>query len=158
VARLPQGIYEALLDEDLNSILQRHPELRSVLENSTQRRAGPLRRLSCKALGKALQLEDDPATRLRLCNQIIERIAGNPTTEFLKAAAYRGGQSLLLEITPPNYAQGGMLRPETALVESSLFTGSPADHNSCMNWEEKCVLRTQWTCSYLSSSGRVYVC
>jgi hypothetical protein len=27
---LPQGIYEALLDEELNSILQRHPELRSV--------------------------------------------------------------------------------------------------------------------------------
>jgi HKD family nuclease len=34
---------------------------------------------------------------------------------------------LLLEITPPYCAQGGMPRPETALAESSLFTGSPAD-------------------------------
>jgi hypothetical protein len=30
VQHLPQGIYEALLDEELNSILQQHPELRSV--------------------------------------------------------------------------------------------------------------------------------
>src|SRR5205823_5703999 len=30
----------------------------------------------------------------------------------------------------------------------------PPTRNSCMSWEEKCSLRTQWTCSYLSSSGR----
>jgi len=30
VASLPQGIYEVLLDEELSSILQRYPELRSV--------------------------------------------------------------------------------------------------------------------------------
>lgn len=30
MASLPQGIYDALLDEDLKSILQHHPELRSV--------------------------------------------------------------------------------------------------------------------------------
>src|SRR5204862_6017867 len=34
---------------------------------------------------------------------------------------------LLLEITPPNYAEGGIPRPETPLGQSSLFTGSPAD-------------------------------
>jgi membrane protease YdiL (CAAX protease family) len=31
MAVLPQGIYESLIDEDLNSILQRHPELRWVI-------------------------------------------------------------------------------------------------------------------------------
>ena len=30
MASLPQGIYEALLDEELNGILQRHPELAGV--------------------------------------------------------------------------------------------------------------------------------
>ena len=30
MSNLPQGIYEALLDEELNSILRQHPELRSV--------------------------------------------------------------------------------------------------------------------------------
>ena len=126
---LPQGIYEALLDEELNSILQRHPELRSVFgkldpEEEPARYAAFLARV----LEKALRLEDDPETRLRLCNEIVERIAGNPATQFLQGSRLvKADKPLLLEITPPNYAQGGMPRPETALVESSLFTGSPAD-------------------------------
>jgi superfamily II DNA or RNA helicase len=129
VANLPQGIYEALLDEELNSILQRHPELRSVFgkldpEEEPARYAAFLARL----LEKALRLEDDPETRLRLCNEIVERIAGNQSTQFLQGnRLVKADKPLLLEITPPNYAQGGMPRPETALVESSLFTGSPAD-------------------------------
>jgi superfamily II DNA or RNA helicase len=129
MASLRQGIYEALLDEELNSILQRHPELRSVFgkldpEEEPARYSAFLSRL----LEKALRLEDDPATRLRLCNEIVERIAGNPTTQFLQGNRLVAAEKpLLLEITPSNYAQGGIPRPETALVESSLFTGSPAD-------------------------------
>lgn len=129
MAGLPQGIYESLIDEDLNSILQMNPELRSVFgkldpEEEPARYAAFLARL----LEKALRLEDDPETRLRLCNEIIERIAGNESTEFLQGnRLVKADKPLLLEITPPNYAQGGMPRPQTALVESSLFTGSPAD-------------------------------
>lgn len=129
MSNLPHGIYEALLDEELSSILQRHPELRSVFgkldpEEEPTRYAAFLARL----LEKALRLEADSTTRLRLCNQIIERIACNPATEFLRGSRLIGeDKSILLEITPPNYAQGGVPRPETALVESSLFTGSPAD-------------------------------
>jgi len=81
-----------------------------------------------RLLEKALRLEDDPATRLRLCNEIIQRLAGNPTTAFLQSRRLvAADKPLLLEITPPNYRQGGMARPETTLAESSLFTGSPAD-------------------------------
>jgi len=129
VASLPQGIYEALLDEELSSILQCHPELRSVFgkldpEEEPARYAAFLARL----LEKALRLEDDPATRLRLCNEIVERIAGKQSTQFLQGSRLvKAEKPILLEITPSNYAQGGMPRPETALVESSLFTGSPAD-------------------------------
>ncbi len=129
MASLPQGIYEALLDEELSSILQRHPELRSVFgkldpEEEPARYAAFLARL----LEKALRLEDDPAARLRLCNEIVERIAGEPTTQFLKNSRLIAAEKpVLLEITPSNYAHGGMVRPETPLVESSLFTGSPAD-------------------------------
>jgi superfamily II DNA or RNA helicase len=129
VASLPHGIYEALLDDELNSILQRQPELRSVFgkldpEDEPARYAAFLARL----LEKALRLEDDPATRLRLCNEIVERIAGTPATDFLQSnRLVAADKPLLLEITPPAYVQGGMARPDTALVESSLFTGSPAD-------------------------------
>lgn len=129
MASLPQGIYEALLDEDLKSILQHHPELRSVFgkidpEEAPARYAAFL----AKVLEKALRLEDDPAARLRLCNEVIERISASPTTRFLQGNRLMAADKpLLLEITPPNHAQGGLPRPETALVESSLFTGSPAD-------------------------------
>lgn len=126
---LSQGIYEALLDEELNSILQRHPELRSVFgkldpEEEPARYAAFLARI----LEKALRLENDSEARLRLCNEIIERIASDQSTQFLQGnRLVKSDKPLLLEITPPNYAQGGVPRPETPLAESSLFTGSPAD-------------------------------
>ena len=129
MASLPHGIYEALLDENLNDILQRHPELRSVFgkldpEEEPARYAAFLARL----LERALRLEGDPAKRLSLCNEIVERIAGNPTTQFLSSSRLvKSDNPVLLEVTPPNYAHGGIPRPQTALVESSLFTGSPAD-------------------------------
>ena len=129
MAGLPQGIYESLIDEDLSYMLQLHPELRSVFgkldpEEEPTRYAAFLARL----LEKALRLEDDSKKRLGLCNEIVERIAGNQSTQFLQGSRLVIAEKpLLFEITPPNYAQGGMLRPQTALVESSLFTGSPSD-------------------------------
>jgi superfamily II DNA or RNA helicase len=129
VGTLPDGIYEALLDEELNSILQRHPELRSVFgkldpEEEPARYAAFLARL----VEKALQLENDPAKRLRICNQIVERIANNPTAAFLRNnRLLSANKPVLLEVTPPHYAAGEMPRPERSLLESSLFTGSPTD-------------------------------
>lgn len=126
---LPQGIYEALLDEELSSILKQHPELRSVFgkldpEEEPARYAAFVARL----LEKALRVEGDSEMRLRLCNEIVERIASKPATQFLQGnRIVKTDKPVLLEITPLNYAQGCMPRPETALVESSLFTGSPAD-------------------------------
>jgi superfamily II DNA or RNA helicase/HKD family nuclease len=129
VPKLAHGIYEALLDEELSSILQRQPELRSIFgkldpEEEPARYAAFLSRL----LERALRLEDDPATRLKICNQIVEKIAGSPSTKFLRSnRLVAANQPVLLEVTPPHYATGGIARPETSLLESSLFTGSPAD-------------------------------
>ena len=126
---LPQGIYEALLDEELNSVLRQHPELRSVFgkldpEEEPARYAAFIARV----VEKALLQEDDPLTRLRICNELVERIAGHPSAEFLKnKRLVSKDKPILLEITPPHYAEGAMPRPETALTESSLFTGSPSD-------------------------------
>jgi superfamily II DNA or RNA helicase/HKD family nuclease len=129
VASLPHGIYEALLDEGLSSVLQTHPELRSVFgkldpEEEPSRYAAFVARL----LEKALSLESDPETRLRLCNEVVERISGRPATQVLSNRRLVPAEKpLLLEITPPSYAEGRVPRPETALTESSLFTGSPSD-------------------------------
>lgn len=129
MADLARGIYESLLDEELSAVLQRHPELRSVFgkldpEEQPSRYAAFVSRL----LEKALRLEADPATRLRLCNEVVERIAGQPPAQFLASSRLvQAEKTVLLEITPSSYAQGRVPRPETTLTESSLFTGSPSD-------------------------------
>ena len=57
-----------------------------------------------------------------------KRSAGHSKAEFLDGRRLiERVDPLLLEITPPNYAEGGIPRPDTALNESSLFTGSPSD-------------------------------
>ena len=56
------------------------------------------------------------------------QIAGTPGASFLSDRQLgRAGTPLLLEITPANYVDPGIPRPETSLAISSLFTGSPAD-------------------------------
>jgi hypothetical protein len=83
VADLAKGIYEALLDEELSSILQRHPELRSVFGKLDPEEEPPrYAAFVSRVLERALQAETDPATRLRLCNEIIERIAGSPAGQW----------------------------------------------------------------------------
>ena len=124
---LPQGIYEALLDQRREDILAANPELRSVLakldpEEEPSRYAA----FVGAVLAKALQSEPDSDIRRDLCNQIILRISEGRSASFLsdrKLAAVDA--QLLLEITPINYAQSGVPRPETSLAISSLFTGSP---------------------------------
>ena len=126
---LPHGIYEALLDQRLNALLTTNPELRSVLakvdpEEEPSRYAA----FVGAVLAKALQSEPDSTIRREICNQLITRISETPSASFLTDRKLAAGDTpLLLEITPANYADPGMPRPETSLAISSLFTGSPAD-------------------------------
>jgi superfamily II DNA or RNA helicase len=126
---LPQGIYEALLDQRREDILAANPELCSVLakldpEEEPSRYAA----FVGAVLAKALQSEPDSSIRRDLCNQIILRISEGRSTSFLSDRQLAAVDAqLLLEITPSNYAQSGIPRPETSLAISSLFTGSPAD-------------------------------
>ena len=126
---LAHGIYEALLDESLKGIFEQHPELRSVFgkldpDEEPSRYAA----FVSKVLEKALRLEGDSAKRLKLCNQLLEEITGAPSVSSpLSRKLVQAQEPLLLEITPPFYAQQGIARPETSLTESSLFTGSPSD-------------------------------
>jgi superfamily II DNA or RNA helicase/HKD family nuclease len=129
MAELAHGLYEALLDEELRAILERHPELRSVFgkidaEEEPSRYAAFVARV----VESALRLETNSKGRLRLCNEVIERIAANPASKFLQTRRLvAADKPVLLEITPPYYAESGIPRPQTPLAESSLFTGSPSD-------------------------------
>jgi superfamily II DNA or RNA helicase len=129
VEPLPSGIYEALIDQKLNLMLQRYPELESIFgkldpEEEPERYAAFVGRV----VEKALRIEEDPEIRLKICNEIVDQLAARISSDFLKEKRLiNSTENLLLEITPPQYSSGKLPRPETSLVESSLFTGSPSD-------------------------------
>ncbi len=126
-AGLPYGLYDRLLDEDLKETLDRVPELRSVLgkldfEEQPARYADFIG----KILEQVLREEKDPDARLSLCNRLIQMVSERSEKgRFDKRNLQGAKKPLLLEITPPHYGIGGMPRPHTSMVESSLFTGSP---------------------------------
>lgn len=126
---LAPGLYEALLSEGLQRALARHPELRSVFGKvDPEEQPARYAHFISKVLEQALRNESDAATRVRLCNEVIELIIGQSgSTHLSEQRLVENEKPLLLEITPTHYAQSGLPRPETSLVESSLFTGSPSD-------------------------------
>ena len=123
------GLYDTLLHQDLAEVLKSQPELRAVLgklepEEQPARYAGFL----SQVLEKALRLEDDPEVRLRLCNELIHRLSAAPSASFLQGRRLvHSEQDLLLEVAPRHVVHGTLPRPESPLVESSLFTGAPSE-------------------------------
>jgi len=126
---LSYGIYDALLDEGLRDALLRHPELRSVLSKIDPEEQPPrYATFIAKVIEKSLLQETDPLERLNLCNRLIDLLAGtNDNTHLGKHRLVFAEKSVLSEITPPHYAQQGIPRPATPIIESSLFTGSPRE-------------------------------
>src|SRR3989337_4446947 len=126
---LSYGIYEDLLDEGLRDALVRHPELRSVFAKiDPEEQPSRYAAFVAKVIEKSLLQETDPLERLNLCNRLIDLLAGtNDNTHLGKHRLVFAEKSVLSEITPPHYAQQGIPRPATSIIESSLFTGSPRE-------------------------------
>lgn len=126
---LSSGLYDALLDEGLRQVLSQYPEIKTVLgkldpEEQPSRYAAFVGRV----IEQALRQEMDATARLNLCNQLIAVIAqSDGRSHFEKHKLVPTAKPVLLEITPPHYAQSGLRRPATSIVESSLFTGSPSE-------------------------------
>jgi HKD family nuclease len=123
------GIYDTLLDQSLRDIFAQVPELRAVL-GKIDIEEQPARYASfvAKIIEQTLRVVDNPEGRLALANRIIDLLAGETGLDHLeqhKLVEVRN--SLLLEITPTHYGSSGIPRPQTSIVESSLFTGSPRE-------------------------------
>ena len=105
--RLPYGLYDRLLDEDLAETLKRYPELRSMLgkldfEEQPHRYADFIG----KVLEQALREEKNSDARLVLCNHLIEMMSNRFEKERFKGRRLKKAkQPLLLEITPPTLWQ-----------------------------------------------------
>ncbi len=81
------GIYEALLNEEIPDLLQRHPELRSVFGMvDPEEEPGRYVTFLAGVIERALQQEQDPGSRLELCNRLIELLSGRENGAIYPAA------------------------------------------------------------------------
>lgn len=127
--QLYPGLYDSLIDCSLEKLLASRPELRTVLDKiDPEEQPARYADFVSKFLEQALRTTEDPRERLALCNRIMDVMSGAEGMGYLenrKLVADR--KTLLLEVTPPNYGRPGIPRPQTSIVESSLFTGSPLE-------------------------------
>lgn len=125
---LPSGIYDRLVDRDLQNTLSQSPTLRAVFakldpEEEPARYAAFLARV----LEAALRQIDDTSARLVICNQVIAYVAAQSGSFLANATLIDRKDPILTEITPAHFAQPGLGRPITPLSECSLFTGARGD-------------------------------
>jgi len=125
VAELAHGLYESFLDEELRAILERHPELRSVFGKiDSDEEPSRYAAFVARVIESALRLETDSTARLRLCNEVIDRLAGSQASKFLQTRRLiAADKPVLLETTPPYYAVTGIPRPQTPLAEKQPLHG-----------------------------------
>jgi len=98
---LSPGIYEALLDARLQSVLSQHPELRSILGKlDPEEEPARLAVFVSKVLEQALKQETDSATRVRLCNEVLHLVSRPPADFLADRRLIESDKPLLLEITP----------------------------------------------------------
>ena len=129
ISKPQDGIYDAVVDQELRDLLARYPELRTVFGNiEIEEQPNRYSTFVAGVIEQALKEEADPLARFSICNRIIEIIAGEPKWAHLQRRQLTQTENQrLLEITPPNYVLSGIPRPITSLTESSLFTGSPQE-------------------------------
>jgi hypothetical protein len=127
--KIHHGIYDTLLDQSLYEILAQNPEMRTVLGKiDIEEQPARYATFVARIIEQILLGETDPERRVALCNRIIDFLSGNPDMEYIKQHKLVGARkSLLLEITPPHYGASGIPRPQTPIVVSSLFNGSPME-------------------------------
>lgn len=123
------GIYEAILDEDLQEAISRRPELRTIFGKiDPEEQPARYAAFVARVVKQALREEPDPERRLQLCNRLLDNLfCGCEEGHLRKHRLIADKKPVLLEITPPYYGASGIPRPQTPLAESSLFTGSPRE-------------------------------
>lgn len=119
--RLPEGLYERLLDEELKAQLDAHPELKPVLRSLDDETAPhAYSQFIGQLLHRALRIVD-AEKRLPLLNRIIELVSATDGLDYLtRKRLLSSDKPVLTEV-----GQGGrpLSRPATPLTTSALLTG-----------------------------------
>jgi len=125
MSSLPVGIYEKVLDEELQELLDLHPDLKPILrklddEELPQVYAQFVGNLLSKALHVAKKDE-----RLSLINRLLELLAATDGLDYVKRHTLLSTKkNLLTEIRQTDKEH---VRPETPLSTSALLTGQGID-------------------------------
>jgi superfamily II DNA or RNA helicase len=123
--KLPIGVYERLLDEELHQLIGAHPELRAVLRQIDDEAAPHVYvQFVGQLLQQALRILT-PEARVPLLNRLIELLAAEDGLDYLKRRRLLAEKhSILTEVTRDSKRQ---LRSVTPLNSSSLLTGQGDD-------------------------------
>jgi superfamily II DNA or RNA helicase len=128
---LVPGLYERLLDRELDEALKAHPELRPILGKLDDEEAPhAYGQFLFQVLVQALR-ERSTEDRLALVNRLIELISATDGLDYLQRKTLIAASEpvlLYLENPQPGNAEPvGLTRPETSLSTSSLLTGARHD-------------------------------
>lgn len=121
------GLYERLLDEELEELLASYPELSPIFEKvETEREVADHSHLIAQILRQVLPSVKD-SSRIALTNRIIDLLASQDGLEYTrKRRLLERPKSLLTQILPSD-DHPPFLVPETPLSISSLLTGAADD-------------------------------
>ena len=122
---LPIGLYERLLDEELQELLDFKPELKAILRSiDDESQPHIYSRFLLDVLEQALRNEK-PDGRLALVNRIVQLVSETDGLQYLiKRKLLAKNEQLLLEIQSGNRKS---VRPKTPLSTSMLLTGQRGD-------------------------------
>lgn len=123
--RLPTGLYERLIDEELHQIIVAHPELRVVLRQIDDESAPhAYAQFVSQLLQQALRIVS-PEARLPLLNRLIDLLSAQDGLDYLwRRRLLNEERSLLTEVTRKTKPSP---RPVTPLNSSALLTGQGGD-------------------------------
>lgn len=122
---LPTGIYEQLLDEELQELLNSNPNLKSVLRKIDDEEAPQVyTQFVGKVLGKALEVAKKNQ-RVDIINRLIELLSATDGLDYVQRHVLLSEDKNLL--TQVSESTCPLARPKTPIATSALLTGQGID-------------------------------
>ena len=122
---LPRGVYEQLLDEELQERIAFTPELRAVLRQIDDESSPHLYAQFVAHLLQQSLRQVEPKDRIPLLNRLVELLAAQDGLGYLlKRRLLSRDKSVLIEVNNQHHPQQ---RPITPLSSSTLLTGQGGD-------------------------------
>lgn len=124
---LSAGLYERLLDQELEAVLRAHPELGAVLEKVDDEAVPATYSQHLLLILRAVLRQTKPEERLPLVNRVIELLGAQNGMDYTRKRRLLDRDRSLLRQLHPAGQPPQSATPSTPLSLSSLLTGSGDD-------------------------------